>query len=280
MSFCANCGANVEGAFCIKCGTPARTAAVQPGAAGVPAPVSGAPAPPPVYAPPAPEAAVPASIQRKTSPLVWVLVAILGLFVLGGLAIFGTGMFFVHKARQAGIDSDLLRSNPGYAVAKMFIAANPYVEEVRHDDRAGTITVRDRKTGKLTTISFDDIKRGKISITSDEPGGGILEIGGSAALPSWVPVYPGTKQENNMAIHGSGDDRQEGGNVTFSTPDSPAKVLAFYQEKAKELGMKVNLTSTGDEGGMMVASEEGQGRTLTAIVGAGTSVNLSYSAKK
>jgi hypothetical protein len=271
MSFCTNCGANVEGAFCIKCGTPVRTAASQPGPTD---------APPPAYATPAPQTAVPAPIQRRTSPLVWVLVVILGLFVLCGVAIFGTGMFFMHKARQAGIDSDLLRANPGYAVAKMFIAANPNVEEVRHDDRAGTITVRDRKTGKLTTISFDDIKRGRISITSDEPGGGSVEIGGSAALPAWVPVYPGTKPENSVAVRGSGDDGREGGNVTFTTSDPPAKVLAFYQDKARELGMKVNLTSTGDEGGMVVATDEGEGRTLTAIVGSGTSVNLSYSAKK
>lgn len=279
MSFCTNCGANVEGAFCVKCGTPARAAAAQPGAADAPAPLSASPTPP-VYATPAPQAAAPAPIQRKTSPLVWVLVAILGLFVLGGLAIVGTGMFFVHKAHEVGLDSDLMRSNPGYAVAKMFVAANPDVEEVRHDDRAGTITVRDRKTGKLTTISFDDIKRGKISITSDEPGGGTLEIGGSAALPAWVPVYPGAKSENNVAVHGSGGDGHEGGNVTFTTSDSPARVLAFYQDKARELGMKVNLTSTGDEGGMVMASEEGEGRTLTAIVGAGTTVNLSYSSKK
>jgi hypothetical protein len=271
MPFCTNCGANVEGAFCVKCGTPARRAAAQPGAADAPAPVS---------ASPEPQAAAPAPIQRKTSPLVWVLVAILGLFVLCGLAIFGTGMFFVHKAREAGIDSDLMRSNPGYAVAKMFIAANPNVEEVRHDDGAGTITLRDRKTGKLTTISFDDIKHGKISVSSDGPGGGTVEIGGSAALPAWVPVYPGTKSENNVAVHGSGDDGHEGGNVTFTTSDPPAKVLAFYQDKARELGMKVNLTSMGDGGGIVVASEEGEGRTLTAIVGAGTSVNLSYSAKK
>ena len=51
-------------------------------------------------------------------------------------------------------------------------------------------------------------------------------------------------------------DGGEGGNFTFTTHDSPAKVLSFYQDKTKDLGMKVNLTTTGDDGGMIVAADE------------------------
>jgi hypothetical protein len=232
-------------------------------------------------APQAPMAAAPP--RRRTSPLVWVLIAILGLFILGGIATIGTGLFVLHKVRQAGVDTDLLKNNPGYAVAKMMLAANPDMEEVSHDERAGTITLRNRKSGKYTTMNFADIKNGRFKITADSDDGGTagIEVGsGASKLPAWVPAYPGAKDENTVSIHGAGEDGKEGGNLSFTTPDPPSRVISFYQDKARALGMKVNFTSTGDEGGMIVATDEDLGRSLTVIVGSGTHVNVTYGTKK
>src|SRR5215510_11370885 len=113
MAFCTNCGANVAGAFCNQCGTPNR-AAGQPSA--VAAPVPGEP------------------VKRKTSPIVWVLVAILGIFVLGFVGVVGTGWFVYSKVKQAGIDPELFRTNPGLAIGKVITAVNPDAEVVRTDD--------------------------------------------------------------------------------------------------------------------------------------------------
>src|SRR5271169_3246184 len=83
MAFCSTCGATMTGAFCAKCGTPAGAAQAQP-----------------------PMAPVGAAVARRTSPIVWVLVVILGLFVLCGLGAAAIGFMVLHHARQAGVTFD------------------------------------------------------------------------------------------------------------------------------------------------------------------------------
>jgi hypothetical protein len=230
---------------------------------------------------------MPPVTPRKTSPLVWILVIILGLFVLGAVAVVGTGFFLVHKVRQAGLDPDLIRRNPGLAVGKMIAAANPDAEVVNTDDNAGTITIRDRKTGKVVTMTFDEAKTGrfKMSAQGDDGKTATLEFGAAAGkLPSWVPSYPGSTTQGTFAVRGDANDGSgEGGNFTFTTKDAASKAMSFYQDKAKELGMKVNLVSTAAEGGMIIATDEESKRSLTVVVAGSsgdTSVNVTYTQKK
>jgi hypothetical protein len=285
MAFCTNCGAQVNGAFCNQCGTPARAGAAQapppPPSMSPPGPAA-AQAPPPMYQP-GPGAA---PVKRKTSPIVWVLVIIVGIFVLGAIGIVGTGLFVVHKARQAGLDPTLMQRNPAYAAAKMIVAMNPDLTEVRHDDNAGTITVRDKNTGKESTLSFDDIKNGKIRFSATDEKGetATMEIGGGTGkLPSWVPEYPGASGKGTFSIQGnSRDGSAQGGNYSFTTRDPAAKVIEYYQEKLKDLGMSINVTSSTDQGGMFVATDDKEKRSLTVVVGESsgeTTVSLIYGDK-
>ena len=277
MAFCTNCGANVTGAFCNQCGTPAGAARGQ----AMPQAMTPAPSPVPQPAPgvaPAP---------RKTSPIVWVLVIVLGLFVLGFIGVVGAGYFVVHKARQAGLDPALISRNPGLAMAKLVTAVNPDAEVIKTDDSTGTITVRDRSTGKVMTFSFDDIRNGKFNMKVQGEDGktATVEVGGAnAKLPSWVPSYPGSTAQGTFSVTGSSNDGSgEGGNFTFTTPDAASKVMTFYQDKTKELGMKANLTTNTTDGGMLIASNEDNQRTLTVVVGKGsseTTVNVTYAVKK
>ena len=96
---------------------------------------------------------------------------------------------------------------------------------------------------------------------------------------------PGGTVKPQLTIKGNENkDGAEAGNITFSTSDSPSKVMEFYQDKVKELGMKVNLTTNTGEGAMLMAADENNHRELTVIVSAGgsdgTGVNLSYTMKK
>ena len=102
MPFCTKCGANVTGAFCSQCGTPAAGAAAQapPGMATP-------------YAQPAPPVGPPAA--RTTSPIVWVLIIVVGLFVLGGIAVAGFIGFVAHRVHQAGVSLDRGRDG-GFAI--------------------------------------------------------------------------------------------------------------------------------------------------------------------
>ena len=291
MAFCTTCGATVTGAFCNQCGTRVNAGAAagssaepsagpaQPSAAGPAQPAAG-PVVQPYAAPP--YGAQQAS--RKTSPLVWVLVVILGLFVLFGIGIAGVGWFVVHKAHEAGIDPALWRRNPGLAVGKMLAATNPNLELVRTDDNAGTITLRDRRTGKETTLTFDQARRGKFSIRTEDDNGqrASVEFGGSGSRPpAWVPDYP--VSHPTYSIKGSAESGEEGGNFTFTTDDPASKVMAYYLDKTRGLGMEAKVTTTTPDGGVLVATREDDQRSLTVVVGGSsgqTTVNVTYSRKR
>jgi hypothetical protein len=283
MAFCTTCGANVNGAFCTQCGTPVSAAGSPP-----PAPQPAMP-PPPYAAQPQYMAPPPAPVpgRRKTSPLVWVLIIIFGFLFLAFAGVVGFGLFVAHKVKEAGIDPDLWRRNPGLAVGKILAATNPNVEVVRSDERAGTVTIRDKRTGKETTMTFDQARNGKFSITADDDHGGTasMQFGGAANttdLPSWVPKYPGSEGTSTFAVKGSTADGSDG-SFTFTTPDSGDKVLNFYRDKAQALGLKVNMNATTADTGMVVASEEGDKRSLTVIVSRNsseTSASVTYGSKR
>jgi hypothetical protein len=268
MAFCTTCGASVNGAFCTQCGTPLSVAGQAAGAGNPP------PQPPPMQAAPPPAAPPysaaaplpPPMAARKTSPLVWILVIVFGLFVLGGIAVVGTGLFVVHKVRQAGLDPDLMQHNPGLAVTKMLAAINPDVEVLNTDDGAGKITVRDRKTGKVVTMSFDDARNGRFGFSAQDESGksATLEFGGSAGrVPSWIPSYPGSNPKMTFSASAADGDS---GNFTFETSDEPARVMQFYQDKAKELGMNAATVMATERGGMVTGSDESSHHSMNVVV--------------
>src|ERR1700691_5725419 len=185
MPFCQSCGAQVSGSFCTTCGTRVKAGDTPADAASSAAPVA----------------------ARKISPIVWILIAVLGLFLL---AVVGGGLFLVHKAKQAGFDAELMRNNPGLATARLLAATNPDLEVVSSDDGRGVVTIRQRSTGKTMTVTFDDMKQGKFTfredgkdaVTLEAHGGGdtgslqmksgseSLTIGASqATMPAWIPPY-------------------------------------------------------------------------------------------
>jgi hypothetical protein len=217
--------------------------------------------------------------QRKTSPIVWILVIILGLFVLGAIGVVGAGMFVMHKVHEAGIDPELWHSNPGLAASRMITAFNPNMEMVRINEGDNTITMRDKRTGRQWTMSFNDVQRGRFRMNIRGDNGANVQIGGDASkLPSWIPAYPGSKPE--MGFSGS-SDQGEGGTFSFTTSDAPQDVMKFYQDKISEMGLKANLVANSADGGTIVAAED-NGRSLNVTVAGGgghTSVNVVYGRK-
>jgi hypothetical protein len=266
MAFCTNCGATVAGSFCQQCGKPAAGGTPPAGATLPPAP-SYAPAPP---------------VVRRTSPLVWILVAVLGLFVLGGLAVVGTGLFFVHKAKQAGLDPEQFRDNPALAMTKLLTTINPELEVINVDEGRGVIRVRNKKDGKEITLNFEDVKHGRIKLEDNSEGKtASMEFGAdSAKAPSWIPTYPGSNPQGTFSLN-SGEGG--GGAFNFTTADAPAKVLEFYQNQLKQAGFKITITASAGEGSMLIAQEEGGQRSVTVTAGKssdGTSVNILFGSKK
>jgi hypothetical protein len=259
MAFCTSCGATVQGAFCPQCGTAVSSSSSQT-------------APPqPAYAQPAAPAPVPG--KRRTSPWVWILVGVLGLFLLCVVSLIGFGIFVAR--------------NPGMVMGKLITAANPNAEVVSTDMGSKTMRIRDKRTGQEVTVSFDDVKNGRIrfSATGDDGQEATVEIGGGAGqMPKWVPAYPGAKAQGNMTAKGQGaDGAGEGGMVSFTTTDPASKVIDFYSTKCKEMGMNVDMSAVTNDGGTLVATDESGDRAIHVMVGGSrdnTTIALTFGRKR
>ena len=241
--------------------------------------------------------------KKKVSPVVIILAVVAGLVVIVTLLMVAGGLFVYTKAKQAGFDPEMMKENPGLAVAKMVAAMNPDVDVVDVDEGAGQITLRDKKSGKTVTVDFDDVKEGRITFQGDEgekmtfdaSGGGeegslrlkssegTFEIGAAASgkVPGWVPAYPGAAPEAVM----SGETPEgRGGTVTFTTSDSVTKVMEFYTGALKRDGFEVNsMQHGGAEAGAMVTGETPGGkRNVVIMIGTGkpgTTAAVSFSEK-
>jgi hypothetical protein len=222
------------------------------------------------------------SQPKKTSPLVWILGGIAVLF-FGGMITCGiVGYMAMRVVKNAGFDPDLMKRNPAIAMVKMATALNKDLELVSSNERTGTVTMRDKRTGKTVTYRYDQDARkleivgdnGESMTMSSDGNKGTMTVktaegtvkygaqGGSA--PSWVPVYPGTTPQVTLSAETNG---QKQNNFTFTTKDAVAKVVDYYQAQLKAGGMKVNVVSRGDDGGMVQAGDDANKRTVIVTIG-------------
>ncbi len=212
MAFCTKCGAAISGDFCTSCGARVGTP-----------PQPDRPIPPPVYQPPArpvQSAGQPVPAKKKISPVLWIVGGCFGLLVIAAVIAVFTGFFVANKVRQAGLDPALIEKNPGLAVAKMMVSANPDLEMVSVDENRGIIRVREKKTGKTMTVNLEAAKEGKIEFQDENgekielqaTGGGdsgsltvktqkgTMQLGTGLKLPDWLPSYAGAQQIASMGI--------------------------------------------------------------------------------
>lgn len=234
--------------------------------------------------------------------LFWILGIVLGLIVLSLGTCAVVGYFAVHKMKQAGLDSDLMKKNPGYAGAKMMVTMNPKLEIVSSDDDAGTIVVREKDTGKVVTMKFDPQKKQMVitdekgettTMTTAEGSNGSFEVknsqgtvkvgAGSEKAPDWVPSYPGASPQNTFSASNA---NEQSGSFTYATSDAAEKVIAFYGDSLKSGGFAVsNMTSNseGKTGGMVSGEDKAKKRTVVVTLSTeddGTHVNVAYSIKQ
>lgn len=294
MAFCTNCGADVTGkSFCVQCGKMVGASQAAAGAAQPPAAI-----PPQATAPTPPQpgyATAPAPMAPKKIPtVVWVIVGIIGFFVLCGLVVSVAVGLFVHKVKQ----------NPALAMGKLLTMRNPNVEVVDSNSGNNTVTFRDKKTGETVTMDFDQIKQGRILFKGDkgqeatiEAHGdgqtGSLQINGpkgsmtfgtGAKIPDWVPAYPGVSAQTTFSASGADG---EAGTFQFTTKDSAQTVLSYYESALKRAGYKITANVTGSalgaNGGMIAGEDEASKHTFVATLGSEkgeTAVNVVFGTKK
>ena len=263
-------------------GYPPPPGGYSPPPGGYPPPQGGYPPPGAQYGGPPPPGGYGAPPPKKGKTLMLVLGGCATLVLIGVIGFFVVTYFVYHKAKQAakdaGFDSELIQKKPALAAAKAVIAMNSDLELVSSDDEKGTLTVRDKKTGEVITVTADDANKGKLSFKQNGKDVGTLEVHtdnpslevktsqGSAQLgpgitdspPSWIPVYPGAVISWDYSVH----DKNKGathGSFHFLTSDEPEKVVNFYADAMRRSGLTVNtngVVTTGTKTGFLNAAED------------------------
>ena len=112
-----------------------------------------------------------AAPKKGMSTVVKVLLGCGVLLLLGvGSCFVVSGYFLKEGVNRFSEFAKEMESNPDSAAVKaaaLALRLNPEVEVLSSDPAAGTITVREKKTGKKVTFNLEDIKAGKFSIDAD-----------------------------------------------------------------------------------------------------------------
>lgn len=220
-------------------------------------------------------------VKKGMSPLAWVGIGCGAIIVLGIIA-FGVVGYFVKK------QVNRFEKNPTMVAAEIAVRANPDLELVSSDDKTNTLTVRDKKTGEVTTFSAEDAKEGKFTVKSDkgtvtfDAKSGVTATdekgqtstfkmgeGAPQNLPSWVPVYPAGTIQGTMD-----STTPEGRSAAFSvsTADGVDKVADWYESQLKGSGFKVEkntfATNGTTSGGTVTGKSDDDKRNVAVILSA------------
>ncbi len=86
----------------------------------------------------------------------------------------------------------------------------------------------------------------------------------SAALPDYLPDYPGSKRVEVPNLGVAGTDSRSGNAVAMETIAAPAQVADFYRARFAEAGVPVRMDTTSATGGLMaVGRDRERGAMLT-----------------
>ncbi len=255
------------------------------------------PPPPPPVGPagPPPKKGLPA--------LAWVGIGCGAIVILLIVVLAGLGWWGVQKAKQAGIDPELMQKQPGLAAVKMMVAANPELEMVKVDEEDGIATVRNKKTGDLMTVNLKDAAKGKVSFSSGgkemsieasgegktgsvkisggEEGNMTFGAGSEQQVPEWVPLYPGTEPKGGFFVKGKAGVR---GSFQLETGDDAETILDYYRKALEDGGFSVTVNTFTEDGatrgGMVSGEETGTHRSVQVGVTfeeGSSSITVSYS---
>lgn len=106
--------------------------------------------------------------NKGLSPLAWVGIGCGGLLVVGLVALVAVGVFVGMKVKDAVADAD---GNPERFAAEMVVKMNPDLEIIESGKEEGKMKIRVKKSGEEISVSYRDIKDGKLSIETADGGG-------------------------------------------------------------------------------------------------------------
>ena len=216
-------------------------------------------------------AAVPEAEKKGLSPLAWVLIVLGVLFALTMGACVACGLVVTQAAREIARD---IEDNPAKALAELAVRANPEVELVSTDDNAGTMTLRNARTGDEFTLNFDAIAQGRFGITGPDggqvvfdadpnnPAAGITATGSDGSvsrigalsgedMPNWMLVYPGGQLGAGGFLGATADG--VAGAFQMTTDDPCTDVSDYFHQALPAAGFAIGAVSASASAAATVA---------------------------
>lgn len=259
---------------------------------------------------PAAPAPVPTPPKKGSNILMWILLGCGGILFLGAIAVVVVSLLIYSAAKSRGFtDTELMDENPALYSAQLIVKNDPDREFISLDKAKGTITFKDKKSGKTVTWTAKDIADGKYAVEAtdehgnvertevDASGGkdgkGTISIktdkgettwGGTAKPPAWMPVYTGAEV---LAGATQNDEDGERGGYSLKTTDTPEQVIAFYKKVFDTSGIAYKETLIQDGGVktiMLVPSDANSAKRSATVaasnVDGATAIQVGYQEKK
>lgn len=195
-----------------------------------------------------------------------------GIPVLGWVGI-GCGSILVILAVVMGLLvgkckrwAEEVQKNPEKAAAEMVMRFNPEFDLVSQDEAAGTMTIRNKKSGEQVTLGYKDIAEGRFSVTDAAGNTTTVGAGNLDQVPAWVPRPPDADSVTS-GFHQESDGKVTG-MINVKTKATADEVAAFYEEAAKAAGFGSSSKNSASVGGTETRTLEfsGNDRTLNVSI--------------
>ncbi|MEM7480193.1 MAG: hypothetical protein AAF481_03370 [Acidobacteriota bacterium] len=226
--------------------------------------------------------------KKGLHPLAWVAIGCAGLLIIAAILVTAGGIFVSKKVGDIASDFE---DNPAMAAAQFIVRMDPNLELVESDEAAGTITIRNEKTGEVVTVNLEDVQEGRFGWTNEDgattsftmaegSAGGMevttqnsdgttseMTLGGGADdsdIPYWVPRYPGAEVASAFA---TSTNNKVSGIFAQRMNASLEEAEQYYTSELEDLGSTVE-RSTVSAGGQKIINlkAQGNGRTLTVTL--------------
>jgi hypothetical protein len=126
------------------------------------------------------------------------------------------------------------------------------------DTKGNTVNAAQSKDGSETMVTITGEHGGAIQIGEDKP---------PENLPEYVPAYENARWTGSL-LASPGEAGPGGGMMSFTTSDTPEKVLEFYERKAIVGGLSHTLKGkTGDGDALSATAPDGRNVQVTARSG-------------
>ena len=216
----------------------------------------------------------------------------LGLLVVGVIVV----AVLIMKAKKVVED---FADDPAGTVAEMIVKRDPNYEFISSDKKKRTITYREKKTGKTTTISWDNMEEGKFTVTSGDDktsvnigegkatvetpeGTTTLGVGGGLEkFPKWFELPPGTGGWRT-GVRQDKDNGQFTGSMVGESAQPVAELAEAFRKNVTAAGFTEKRSTDSASHAVLYFEDEGGKRTVSVTLFAQegkTGVSVGYEQK-